>query len=219
MKSAFASLAAILALAATAGAQDDNGFSIATPGPTPVCQPLLINWSGGSPPYFLRYVFGDQPNGTPLLDFGQQTGNSFRWIVNITAGQNIGFTIRDNNGVVKQSAPFPLIASSDQSCLNGGSTGGGSSAGTSSSTTAGGAPGTSAPGGAPGTSAPAGTSAAPSTSNTANPGAGGSSSVTKPPASSSSSANSNQTSAPSSANKVEIGLAGAVGAALLAFLA
>jgi len=219
MKSTFASLAAILALAATAGAQDDNGFSIATPGPTPVCQPLLINWSGGSPPYFLSVFPGDQPNGTPLLDFGQQTGNSFRWIVNITAGQNIGFTIRDNNGVVKQSAPFPLIASSDQSCLNGGSTGGGSSAGTSSSTTAGGAPGTSAPGGAPGTSAPAGTSAAPSTSNTANPGAGGSSSVTKPPASSSSSANSNQTSAPSSANKVEIGLAGAVGAALLAFLA
>lgn len=30
---------------------------------------------------------GNQPTGNALLDFGAQTGNSLRWVVNVTAGE------------------------------------------------------------------------------------------------------------------------------------
>jgi hypothetical protein len=84
MKSVISSVAVAFLLAASAAAQQ---LTINTPLSVVVCQPLLISWSGGTPPYFLSVLPGNQPTAAALLDFGTQTGTSLTWTVNITAGE------------------------------------------------------------------------------------------------------------------------------------
>ncbi|KAG6817652.1 hypothetical protein H0H87_005409 [Tephrocybe sp. NHM501043] len=55
---------------------------------------------------------GNQPTAQALHDFGQVTGNSITWTVNIAAGTSIGLTLRDSTGSTAQSAPFTINAGS-----------------------------------------------------------------------------------------------------------
>ncbi|KAH9481374.1 hypothetical protein JR316_0005899 [Psilocybe cubensis] len=224
MKSAFAAVATALCLSAGALAQTSPPL-VNTPVPNPpVCQPLLITWSGGTPPYFLRSVGfpslvvpllnilpGGQPSAPALLDFGQVDGTSLTWRVNFTVGTSLGLVLRDNTGLVSQSAPFSVAAGSDLSCLSGS---GSSSTGSSST------------GSGPGSSSSSGSS---STAAVTSPTSPASTPVTPTSRSSSASSHSSgtgtsssATNAPSSAASIEsvqMGLVGALGAALVALLA
>uniref|UniRef100_A0A8H8CLT0 Uncharacterized protein n=1 Tax=Psilocybe cubensis TaxID=181762 RepID=A0A8H8CLT0_PSICU len=227
MKSAFAAVATALCLSAGALAQTSPPL-VNTPVPNPpVCQPLLITWSGGTPPYFLvRTLFlpsllvdlisisilpGGQPSAPALLDFGQVDGTSLTWRVNFTVGTSLGLVLRDNTGLVSQSAPFSVAAGSDLSCLSGS---GSSSTGSSST------------GSGPGSSSSSGSS---STAAVTSPTSPASTPVTPTSRSSSASSHSSgtgtsssATNAPSSAASIEsvqMGLVGALGAALVALLA
>ncbi|KAJ7903519.1 hypothetical protein B0H14DRAFT_945020 [Mycena olivaceomarginata] len=91
------------------------------------CQPLLISWSGGTPPYII-------------------TGTSLTWTVNATVGTQLILNIKDNTGLGKTSAAFPVLTGSGDSCIG---AGGGSAP--SGSTTA---PGGSTPSSGGGASTP-----------------------------------------------------------------
>ncbi|KAL5485985.1 hypothetical protein ACEPAI_7029 [Sanghuangporus weigelae] len=140
-------LASLFAIAAAVGVAAQN-LQINTPTNIVQCLPQLITWSGGQGPYFVYNFFCVQPGGQPgaaaLVDFGQQTGTSLTWVVNIQAGTSIGLTIRDQTGTVANSAPVNVGSSSDSGCLSsslsvsqGSSTPGGASTSAGSATTTG----------------------------------------------------------------------------------
>ncbi|EGN99258.1 hypothetical protein SERLA73DRAFT_137520 [Serpula lacrymans var. lacrymans S7.3] len=124
MKSVFISLVSVALLVAGAVAQS---FTINTPANVVECQPTLLQWSGGTGPYYLSILPGSSPGSAALEDLGQQSGTSVTWTCNIAAGTSIGLTLRDSTGATAQSAPFTVNPGSS-SCLNSTSTAAGSSA-------------------------------------------------------------------------------------------
>ncbi|KAJ7104147.1 hypothetical protein B0H15DRAFT_808756 [Mycena belliarum] len=109
------------------------------------CQPFLLSWSGGTPPWFV--TIQTNPIGTSAVaDFGQTSATSATWIVNATVGSSLLFQIKDSTGASASSAPFQVVTGSGDSCLKagGGSAGvGGTTAAgatTAAGTTAGSAP-------------------------------------------------------------------------------
>ncbi|KAF8149902.1 hypothetical protein B0H34DRAFT_678849 [Crassisporium funariophilum] len=113
MKSFFASLALIATLATSATAQ----FTINSLANVVVCQPSLITWTGGNPPYFLSILPGDQPTAPALLDLGQQNGTSVTWRANLPVGTTGFLQLRDNTGTIAQSGKFTVLTGSDISCV------------------------------------------------------------------------------------------------------
>ncbi|KAF9467053.1 hypothetical protein BDZ94DRAFT_1249514 [Collybia nuda] len=111
----------ILAPLATAVALATGALSqlvVNTPTNVVACEPVLLTWSGGEAPYFLVFLPGGHPDEPALVDFGQQTGTSLTWLVNLAAGINIGISIRDSNGEIANSASITIRSGSDTSCLN-----------------------------------------------------------------------------------------------------
>jgi len=120
-------------LASIALAQDT--FTINSLTDVTVCQPSLITWMNGHPPYFLTVQPENEPNAGPLVNLGEQNGTSFTWVVNIPAGDNGFLQLRDSTGVLAQSGVFSVQAGTTTSCLNSTSTGNTpASAGTGAST-------------------------------------------------------------------------------------
>ncbi|KAH6913116.1 hypothetical protein BKA70DRAFT_1218120 [Coprinopsis sp. MPI-PUGE-AT-0042] len=117
MISTFKKLAVVVALAAAVVAQDE--LVVQTPQNAVVCRPVLLNFAGGEPPYYLSIRPGGQPTGaTPLVDFGELASDDpVRWIVNLPAGSSAGLDIRDSTGRTAQSADFPIITGPDTSCV------------------------------------------------------------------------------------------------------
>ncbi|PPR01261.1 hypothetical protein CVT24_006025 [Panaeolus cyanescens] len=126
MKSMFASLASAALLAGSAIAKN-TPLVVNTPVSSTVCQPLLITWGGGTPPYHLSNPFfeskpqtilpGGQPSAAPVIDFGQVVGDQFTWLVNVTNSQ-LSINLRDSTGQLAQSAPFANLPGANQACLN-----------------------------------------------------------------------------------------------------
>jgi hypothetical protein len=204
MKSVFLSLATVAVHAATAFAQASPGFTINTPSNVVVCEPVLLSWSGGTPPYSLSVLPGSSPTGAALEDLGTQNGTSFTWDVNIAAGTQIGLTLRDSTGLIAQTAPFSVNSGADTTCV------GKSLSGSAGSATV---PPASAPASAPATAPASPTTTAPAAGTTAKPAA--------TTASATGAANSPSTSKNSAypTQVVQVGAAGVVGAAVLALLA
>jgi hypothetical protein len=156
---------ALLAFAAAAAAQD---LVINTPQGVIACEPTLITWSGGTPPYFVSLLDGNDVNGAAIDTLQNNvTATSFTWQVNYKPGTQLALQVKDQTGTTKPSAVFPINAppSGDLSCL-GGSSGSSSATGgaTSSSSAAGTTPASSSTGatGTPTSSSAAATQTAPS---------------------------------------------------------
>jgi len=202
-----------LAFVASVLAQGTPGFMINTPANAVTCQPLLITWSGGTPPYFLSVLPGADPNGQALVDFGQQDGTSFTWTaVNQQANTQLGLTLRDSNGNTAQSAPFTVNGGSNTTCLSQPASG--------VPATGGAPPATSVAN--PTATSPAATSPViPGASSVGSPSAGtsrpASSAASRAPSAASASASSTTNAA--SAKLAQVGVAGFLGAALAALLA
>jgi len=189
-------------LLAAASVYAQGSFSINTPSNVVVCQPILIQWSGGTSPYFLSVLPGNDPTGTALESLGTFNGTSFSWKVNIAAGTAIGLTLRDSNGNLAQTASFTVNPGTDTSCVGQAVSG---SAGTASATPLPSVSGT--------TGGNTGTTAGTTGTQTTNTG-------TRPSSTASgSSASSTSSSGASPANVAKVGTAGIIGAALVALLA
>jgi len=115
----FIPLAAAVLLAASTAAIEP--LVVDTPLNATVCEPLLMSWSGGTPPYALtvaQILFANAALG--ILDFSAQTGNvtSFTWVVNITDVDNsLVLNLVDGAGNFSESLPFTVHDSSNHSCL------------------------------------------------------------------------------------------------------
>ncbi|KAI6165809.1 hypothetical protein EDD17DRAFT_1553388 [Pisolithus thermaeus] len=101
-----------------AGALAQSTFTINTPSNVVECEPTLITWTGGTPPYYLSILPGADPTGTAIESLGQQNSTSVTWVCNIASGTSLGLTLRDNTGATVQSAPFTVNPGSSTSCLN-----------------------------------------------------------------------------------------------------
>ncbi|KZS92525.1 hypothetical protein SISNIDRAFT_455747 [Sistotremastrum niveocremeum HHB9708] len=197
--------------------------TINTPFNVVECQPSLITWSGGTPPYFLTVEPGGQPQAPELQDLGTQQGTSFSWVVPFAAGQSLGLTIKDSVGNIGQTAPFTVGAGSNTACVGSTalptSTGSGSSSSSSSGSSSASSTSSSTTT-LPATTSSSSTSGLPSstTPSSSATSAPSSSSTSSKPATSSSSSSS--TSAPASTtssgaaslNAANAGVAGFLGA-------
>ncbi|KAG1835041.1 hypothetical protein EV424DRAFT_341793 [Suillus variegatus] len=98
-------------------------FTINTPANVVECQPTLLQWSGGTAPYFLlsftqSILPGATPNGAAVENLGQQNSTSVTWVCNIQSGTSLGLTLRDSTGLTAQSAPFTVNPGSSTTCTN-----------------------------------------------------------------------------------------------------
>ncbi|KAF9070907.1 hypothetical protein BDP27DRAFT_1362153 [Rhodocollybia butyracea] len=99
-------------------------FEVDTPASLTQCEPVVVEWSGGTPPYDLysyppslntSEVCGDGVLSnriyrvTPfsvyvITELGSEVNaTSFKWVVNIPAGQVVGFDVTDAAGSFAQS--------------------------------------------------------------------------------------------------------------------
>ncbi|KAF8151350.1 hypothetical protein B0H34DRAFT_727284 [Crassisporium funariophilum] len=92
-------------------------LAINTPVNAVVCEPTLITWSGGTPPYFLTVLPAGSPGGPALVDLGVQTGVSTTWNTNVAAGTSVVLGLRDSTGAFATSAAFTINPGPDKSCL------------------------------------------------------------------------------------------------------
>ncbi|KAJ6477766.1 hypothetical protein C8R45DRAFT_1157707 [Mycena sanguinolenta] len=121
MQSFFFLLAAALGTSASIARYAPLEINTPVPGAAE-CEPLLITFSGGSPPYFVAYARVVQTNPilpTPLAKFAPVTGTSLTWIVNATLGSSLILDVKDSTGVIATSAPFTVITGAGDGCING----------------------------------------------------------------------------------------------------
>ncbi|KIK63081.1 hypothetical protein GYMLUDRAFT_57828 [Collybiopsis luxurians FD-317 M1] len=198
-------------------------FSINTPASLTTCQPVLIQWQGGTPPYFLS-VYNQAAASQTAENLGQQNGTTFTWTVDIAAGQSVGFNIVDSTGTQKQSAAVPIQSGSSTSCVGQSASGSaGSAAPTSTASGSGSSPTTSAGSGSSATNTGSGSSsyvvlsywAAFVSQVYSSKSAGSSSTGGANPSSTTSSSSGNS----ASSQTAQFGIAGIVGAAIAALLA
>jgi len=106
MKSFLASVIALGLAVSTAFAQ----LTVNTPAQVVECEPLQITWTGGTGPFFLTILPGNQPTGEAIVNLGEFNGNSVTWLVNINiqSYSSIIINLRDSTGAISQSAPVNI---------------------------------------------------------------------------------------------------------------
>ncbi|THH14215.1 hypothetical protein EW146_g6097 [Bondarzewia mesenterica] len=170
------------------------GLTVDTPASVVQCEPVLLTWHDGTPPYFLSFVPANQPSAPAIKSFPQQSGTSLTWLVDLQANTNFNIGLKDSTGNQVYSALVTVQSSSNSSCLN-------TSVNEGSSTTASGASGNSS-------------SAAPSASGSASVTGSRTSSVSASATATRASTSSNGGSRSTVATFGIAGLMGLVGAAL-----
>jgi hypothetical protein len=153
-------------------------LTVNTPTNVLSCTPLQITWTGGTAPYTLSVHDGSDPNGAALDTFSNLTGTSYTWSsVNFAANTNLDLTLRDNSGLISQSASFSVQSGGSTSCLNGTSavptTVVATTAASAAATPAAGATGTTPATTGQSKATPSGSSAASSTSKATSPSSSG----------------------------------------------
>ncbi|KAF9048722.1 hypothetical protein BJ165DRAFT_1526144 [Panaeolus papilionaceus] len=93
MKSTISGLAALVYLIPGIMA-----LTINTPFGVTQCQPQMISWSDGAPPYYVSIIPGGQPSAAPLRSWDPQTGSSLTWQVDLPSGTSITLAIKDSTG-------------------------------------------------------------------------------------------------------------------------
>jgi len=82
------------------------------------CEPSLLTWSGGQPPYFLTFIPVGQPSAAPIKSFPKQSGTQLTWIADLPAGTSFNIQLRDNTGATAFSDQENITNGTDSSCLN-----------------------------------------------------------------------------------------------------
>jgi len=98
-----------------------GALTINTPASLVQCQPILLMWSGGTPPYYLSLIPAGQVSAPALYNFPTQNGTQLTWTVDQAAGSTFNFELKDSTGAVAYSDIVTVQTSSDKSCLGGSS--------------------------------------------------------------------------------------------------
>ncbi|KAE9394852.1 hypothetical protein BT96DRAFT_942877 [Gymnopus androsaceus JB14] len=92
-----------------------SALTINTPASLVECEPVSITWDGGIGPFDLSVFPAGSPN-TIVENLGEVNGNSFTWLVNLPAGQPVGFSVVDSTGAVAESASEVIQSGSSTAC-------------------------------------------------------------------------------------------------------
>lgn len=117
MKSVLASVILLGLAAPSAFAQGPNGLTINTPSNVVVCEPILLTWGGGTPPYIVSVLPAASPSGPAVVTFPQTSATELTWLVNQQANTMLSLSVRDNTGGSDPSAPFTVLSGSNSSCV------------------------------------------------------------------------------------------------------
>ncbi|KAF8992849.1 hypothetical protein BDQ17DRAFT_1286827, partial [Cyathus striatus] len=95
-------------------------LTVNTPTSVVQCQPIMLSWSGGSPPYYISLLPGGQVSATAIKSFDRQDGNQYTWIVDLPSGTPFTISLKDGTGIQAYSdavmvQPSPSL---DNSCMN-----------------------------------------------------------------------------------------------------
>ncbi|KAJ3481868.1 hypothetical protein NLJ89_g12177 [Agrocybe chaxingu] len=105
----FAATAALVALVPSVLA-----LTINTPIGVVQCQPTLLTFEGGSPPYYLTIIPGGQASAAPLKSFPPQSGSSVTWVSDIAQGTSVTFALKDSTGLTAFTDSVMIQTSSDK---------------------------------------------------------------------------------------------------------
>ncbi|KAJ7265422.1 hypothetical protein B0H12DRAFT_1100696 [Mycena haematopus] len=113
------SFASLLVLASSVGvAVAQTALEIFTPPQPPVqCQPTLITWQGGVPPYIVSVIDNSVDPTTPIVTFTGLTNTSITWVDTAPPGDILLFTIKDSTGAPQNSSPMTVPPGGSNSCL------------------------------------------------------------------------------------------------------
>ncbi|KAJ7762854.1 hypothetical protein DFH07DRAFT_939455 [Mycena maculata] len=84
--------------------------------PAAECNPFLITWDGGTPPYLIT-VKTDPPGTNAVAEFDDLSDTSITWIVNATVDSALFFQVRDSDGNTANSFAFDVSPGNGDSCL------------------------------------------------------------------------------------------------------
>jgi len=101
---------------AISGAQAE--FAINTP-KLVQCQDATLTWAASSGPYNIIVVPENNPCTETLADLGDHTGTTYKWKVNVSAGNTVLLSIEDSKGEEAWSGAITVESSDDASCLPG----------------------------------------------------------------------------------------------------
>ncbi|KAL7408866.1 hypothetical protein BDY24DRAFT_405138 [Mrakia frigida] len=103
-----------VALASLASAQ----LTINTPGSVVQCQPTLLTYSGGRPPYYLSILPG-QSLANPYESIFPTNDLSYSWLCDLGANTTVTFGIKDSDGVINYTGVLVVGASpsNNASCI------------------------------------------------------------------------------------------------------
>ncbi|AAW40819.1 hypothetical protein CNA02520 [Cryptococcus deneoformans JEC21] len=125
---------AFILLTAVAGVLAD--LTVSSPATLIECQPALLSWSGGTAPYYLAIIPGGEASAASLKDFGEQSGTSLTWTVDIASGNSVSLKVTDSTGTINYSSPVTIQAGSSSSCVSTSTAATGSTESTDSSSSA-----------------------------------------------------------------------------------
>ncbi|KAF9791019.1 hypothetical protein BJ322DRAFT_1039267 [Thelephora terrestris] len=145
------------------------GLTINTPGSVVQCQPVLLTWSGGTPPYYLSLIPAGQVSAPALETFPTQNGTQLTWTVDQQQGASFNIALKDSTGAVAYSDIVTVQPSSDKTCI-------GSSSNVSAPPNTGGSSPTNTGTGNPSNSSPTSGSGGSSTKSSPTPSSSGSTS-------------------------------------------
>lgn len=107
-----------VAAVALASVQSVWGLMINTPTSVVQCQPILLTWSGGQPPYFLSALPGGQASAPALKSWDSTSDTSVTWTVDLQAGTSLTMSIKDSTGAIAYSDAVTIQSSSQTDCLS-----------------------------------------------------------------------------------------------------
>ncbi|KAF8348813.1 hypothetical protein F5887DRAFT_536392 [Amanita rubescens] len=92
-------------------------LTINTPAGVVQCQPTLLTWSGGTPPYYLTLLPGGQVAGEPIQSFDATDDTSKTWLANVNPGQQITFALKDSTGETAFTDQVQVRQGTDKGCM------------------------------------------------------------------------------------------------------
>ncbi|KAA1476233.1 hypothetical protein DENSPDRAFT_500350 [Dentipellis sp. KUC8613] len=91
-------------------------FTINTPSGVTECEPVLLSWTEGTPPYYLSLVPAGQPMAQPIKQWAPTQDTSLTWNVDLPANTNFNVGCKDGTGKQVFTALITVGASTSGEC-------------------------------------------------------------------------------------------------------
>ncbi|KAF6757276.1 hypothetical protein DFP72DRAFT_1168521 [Ephemerocybe angulata] len=95
-----------------------SALTINTPTGVVPCQPILLTYGSGVPPYYLSILPGGQVSSAPLHIWDPTNAESMTWVVDLPSGTSISLAVKDSTGAQAYSDAVTILGNGDTSCLN-----------------------------------------------------------------------------------------------------